>query len=255
MQSFHGHSAACCSIPPIIAKGYKEKGKYETIGDLETCDHYPQNVTGPSSEKALLVMYDAFGFFSQTIQGADILATSDKEHQYQVFMPDFFEGVPCDIAWHPPLTEEQGKLLSDWFPPRMPHIGAVRIPKIISDIEAVYGKKTWGAVGFCWGAKVVSLTSGPDTLFKANCQAHPGMFDPADAEKISIPTLMLASAEESAEEVMAWKAALKVDHHVEIRGEQVHGWMSARGNLEDATCKAAYENGYKTFLEWFAKHL
>jgi hypothetical protein len=33
----HGHSAACCSIPPIVSKGYQEKGKYETIGGLNTC--------------------------------------------------------------------------------------------------------------------------------------------------------------------------------------------------------------------------
>lgn len=58
------------------------------------------DVTGPESAKtSILVIYDIFGYFPQTIQGADILSTSDKGHQYQVFMPDFFEGNPCDIAW------------------------------------------------------------------------------------------------------------------------------------------------------------
>ena len=33
----HGHSAACCSIPPIISKGYEAKGKYETLGGTKTC--------------------------------------------------------------------------------------------------------------------------------------------------------------------------------------------------------------------------
>lgn len=37
VQGQHGHSAACCSIPPIVAKGYQEKGRYETIGGLKTC--------------------------------------------------------------------------------------------------------------------------------------------------------------------------------------------------------------------------
>jgi hypothetical protein len=36
-QAMHGHSAACCSIPPIVSKGYEPKGKYETIGGLKTC--------------------------------------------------------------------------------------------------------------------------------------------------------------------------------------------------------------------------
>ena len=58
------------------------------------------DVTGPASAKtAILVIYDIFGFFPQTLQGADILANSDKNHTYQVFMPDFFEGEPADIAW------------------------------------------------------------------------------------------------------------------------------------------------------------
>jgi len=56
------------------------------------------DVTGPASaKKAILVIYDIFGFFPQTIQGADILAAAGE---YQVFMPDFFEGEPADIAWY-----------------------------------------------------------------------------------------------------------------------------------------------------------
>jgi dienelactone hydrolase len=154
------------------------------------------------------------------------------------------------------VTEEQKKDLYAWFGPRTPPTGVAKTPKIIADIEAAYGKKkSWGAVGFCWGGKVVSLISGPGSSFKASVQAHPGMIDPADAEKITIPTLMLASEEESAEEVKRWEEALKVEHHVERFGDQVHGWMSARGNLEDAKCKEAYEKGYRIFLEWFAKHL
>ena len=53
---------------------------------------YSLDSTGPKEAKqGLLVIYDIFGFFPQTIQGADILAYSDSEHPYQVFIPDFFE--------------------------------------------------------------------------------------------------------------------------------------------------------------------
>jgi hypothetical protein len=55
-------------------------------------------VTGPSdSSRAIIYISDIFGFFSQSIQGADILATGDKDHQYQVFIPDFFDGNPFDL--------------------------------------------------------------------------------------------------------------------------------------------------------------
>jgi len=75
-------SHACCTVPPVTSSGYQEKGEWVTIDGMKTYK------TGPSSAKsALLVIYDIFGFFPQTLQGADILAMGDKEHQYQVFMP------------------------------------------------------------------------------------------------------------------------------------------------------------------------
>lgn len=107
----HNHSAACCRIPPIQSQGYKEKGKYETIGGLKTCKlsytghcirltKNPIDVTGPpTASKALLFIFDIFGFYPQSLQGADILSTSDSHAQYQVFMPDFFEGSPADYSW------------------------------------------------------------------------------------------------------------------------------------------------------------
>ena len=58
--------------------------------------------TGPKSSTGILVIYDIFGFFPQTLQGADILSGqhhSEKDKQHTVFMPDFFEGSPADISW------------------------------------------------------------------------------------------------------------------------------------------------------------
>lgn len=63
-------------------------------------------MSGPANaSKALFFVFDIFGYFPQSLQGADILATSDKDHNYQVFMPDFFDGKPADISWYraPPL--------------------------------------------------------------------------------------------------------------------------------------------------------
>lgn len=58
------------------------------------------DVTGPAeATKAILVIMDIFGFFEQTLQGADILATSDTEQKYKVFIPDWFHGNPADISW------------------------------------------------------------------------------------------------------------------------------------------------------------
>jgi len=66
---------------------------------------------------------------------------------------------------------------------------------------------------------------------------------------------MLASEDENAEEVTAWEKELKVEKHVETFGDQIHGWMSARGDLEEEKCKKEFERGYAIFLEWFGKYL
>ena len=47
-----------------------------------------------------------------------------------------------------PDTEDKEKSLYAWFIPRTASlIGAPRIPHILSSIQAIYGPKTWGAVG------------------------------------------------------------------------------------------------------------
>lgn len=102
-------SKACCSVPPVISEGYQEKGNYKTVEGLKTYATGPDNATS-----ALLVIYDIFGFFPQTIQGADILAHADSDHQYKVFMPDFFDGNACPIEWYPPDTEEKGQKLGKY---------------------------------------------------------------------------------------------------------------------------------------------
>lgn len=102
-------SKACCTVPPVVSDGYKEKGEWMQVEGMKTY------ATGPKNAKsALLIVYDIFGFFPQTIQGADILAHSDKEHQYQVFMPDFFDGKPADISWYPPDSKEKGEKLGEY---------------------------------------------------------------------------------------------------------------------------------------------
>lgn len=37
MPATHGHSEACCNVPPIVSKGYDAKGSYEEIDGKKTC--------------------------------------------------------------------------------------------------------------------------------------------------------------------------------------------------------------------------
>lgn len=81
------------------------------------------------------------------------------------------------------------------------------------------------------------------------------MVDPKDAEGVNVPTALLASGDEPAEDVKKFEEALRVPKHVETFKDQIHGWMAARSNLSDARVKEEYERGYKTLLTFFGQHL
>jgi len=246
------HSEACCQIPPVISKGYKEKGSYTTLNGLKTY------ITGPSSATTgILSVYDIFGFFPQTIQGADILAHADKEHQYRVFMPDFFEGEPADISWYPPDTKEKGEKLGEFFNTKAgPPLHLPKIKDIIQEASEQNPSITsWGIIGYCWGGKIASLVAGQQTKFKAAVQCHPAMVDPADAEKVQIPMCVLASKDEPADDIEKYGANLKGTKHVETFSDQIHGWMAARADLEDEKVLKEYERGYEVALHFFHDNL
>jgi len=251
MHASHGHNEACCNIPPVVSSGYTAKGSYEQLGGLKTY------VTGPAdASKGIVAVYDIFGYFDQTIQGADILATSDENHNYKVFMPDWFKGNPCPIEWFPPDTEQKQKDLGAFFEKNGPQGVAAALPDYVKALQAENPSiKSWGIIGYCWGGKVVALvTSGDSNPFKIAAVVHPAMVDPSEAEKITVPYILLASMEEPADTVKEFESKLKVPNHVETFSDQIHGWMAARSDLSNPRVKAEYIRGYKTVLEFFGKN-
>ncbi|CAE7121072.1 unnamed protein product [Rhizoctonia solani] len=64
-------NTACCTIPPVVPKEqYKEKGEYKPYGAYKKA----YIVGKPGTGKAIIGVYDIFGYWPQTLQGADILA-------------------------------------------------------------------------------------------------------------------------------------------------------------------------------------
>lgn len=107
------------------------------------------------------MVYDIFGFFPQTLQGADILSglhhkPTESKNKFTVFMPDFFEGKPADISWYPPDNEEKGKKLGEFFnttaaPPKT----VAKVAKVVQELKQKYPDiQNWGVLGYCWGGKV-----------------------------------------------------------------------------------------------------
>jgi carboxymethylenebutenolidase len=204
-----------------------------------------------------LAAYDIFGFSPQILQGADILATGDAGRPYQVFMPDFFGGRPAQTEWYPPVTDDQRAKVTEWFKDALWPIHRPRIPGILRAAEKWNPAiEAWGIMGYCWGGKMASLVASDEpALFKAAVQTSPAQVDADDAARVRIPTMMLASKDESVERVNKYEENLTVPKHVETFADQVHGFMSARADLKNARVKAEYERGYALALEFFHEHL
>lgn len=201
---------------------------------------------------------DIFGFFSQTLQGADILADASHEtHEYRVFMPDMWDNEPADISWYPPVTDEQKEKMGDWWGRKGDFTkGIEKVNKLLQSLKKSNPQITeWVCVGYCWGGKVSALTSGEGTQWAASVECHPAAVDADDARAIKIPHALLASKDEDAKEVKRFESDLTGPHHVETFGSQIHGWMAARSDLDDPVVLKEYERGYKTVLDFLAKHL
>ncbi|KAI0203234.1 alpha/beta-hydrolase [Astrocystis sublimbata] len=246
-----GHSKACCNVPPIASKGYNAKGKYEELGGLNTY------VTGTSStSKGIITIFDIFGFYPQTLQGADITAESG-DAKYKVFIPDWFKGAPYPLEHFPPASEEDQKKFGEFFQKNSPQGVAASVPAYVKAVAEKYPEiKEWAILGFCWGGKVVSLVAtSPENPFKVGIEAHPAMVDPEDAKKIKIPLVLLASKDEDPEDVKKFDANLTAPKHVETFPDQIHGWMAARADLEDERVKSEYKRGYEVVLKFLSEHL
>lgn len=87
-------------------------------------------------------------YFSQTIQGADILA---KALGVKVFMPDFLGKNTFPIDKFPVKDEDTRKELQEFIggPANIP-ITADKLDKFAKALKSDGFKKT-GALGYCWG--------------------------------------------------------------------------------------------------------
>jgi hypothetical protein len=64
--------------------------------------------------------------------------------------------------------------------------------------------------------------------FKASAQCHPSLFDPADADLVTIPMMVLPSGDEDAETVKEYERRLPKGKYVETFGDRVHGFMASK---------------------------
>ncbi|ESZ95578.1 hypothetical protein SBOR_4058 [Sclerotinia borealis F-4128] len=204
---------ACNTIPPVTKVKYKTKGTWDRFAEL------PVYVSGASNPKiVLMIIYDVFGAAPQTLQGTDLLAAALAPLDTVVIVPDLFNGKAAQAEWYNPDASEEAKAAKAVF------------------VESAYTFETWENLaesivihGLCWGGKVVAATSGKRTPWTVSGQVHPGRLTKEDAEKITIPHIVLASNGEDAKVVQEYKDILEAGHGVvETYPTMHHGWMGTR---------------------------
>lgn len=120
---------------------------------------HPDKTGPPSAKKAILIVYDIFGFSPQSLQGADLLAYGNEREQYQVYVPDLLLGQYAQHAWFPADTAEKSQAMNAFFQgPANPTVAVERIPTIVQVITKQSSNiiEDWAIVGKCWGGKVCS---------------------------------------------------------------------------------------------------
>jgi len=251
----HNTNVACCSIP-AVQSNYTPKGSFKSYGGFEKV-----YVTGPeNSDNAIVAVYDVFGFFPQTQQGADMIASGLKT---VVYMPNFFEpNEPFSISKFPPKTDQEKAELQAFFGPGGAAFPAGNIGKLVSFAATLKtnGYKRVGAYGFCWGAKICISSGTQDTPLDAAAMVHPAMLSVDDATKLTIPLAMYVSKDESVEEynkineIIAKKPfASKCDSKNYVN--MFHGWAAARANLENEENKKEFEDVYGKLVAFFGTNL
>jgi len=216
-------------------------------------------VTGPDvSDNAIICVYDIFGYFPQTQQGADLIASALKT---TVYMPDFFEPhSPFPAEKFPPRTPDAKAELQAFFAGTAnPTASLNKLVAFGHNLKAD-GKKKVGVYGFCWGAKVTLLGGKEDTPFTSLATIHPAMLSAEDAQKLTIPLAIYISKDESVDEYnkilqILSKKPFAVQNDHKHYANMFHGWAAARGNLENAENKKEYEDVYTRLAAFFHKTL
>ncbi|KAL6252556.1 hypothetical protein RBB50_000275 [Rhinocladiella similis] len=214
--------------------------------------------TGPlTAKKAIMHVYDLFGYTNQTFQGADMLSTQGKE-PYLVLMPDFIGSrKAAKLEWFEPGADKQAlhNLIADVTSKEQMDLIAQVVGMVQSDPSYAHVQR-WAGAGFCWGAKGLSLIASNLGKPRLDVLAltSPSRLDPEDAKSIAIPTMVLDSQGEEEQTIRDFMANLTGVKYRE-RFDEIHGWMSARAKLDLDRPRKEYERGYELMLDFLQTHL
>ncbi|CAO2838415.1 unnamed protein product [Amaranthus hypochondriacus] len=234
----------CCENPPVLNSS-SGVGHVEEIGGLKC---YVSAIS--NSNLAIILISDVFGYEAPKLRK---LADKVGEAGYYVIVPDFFHGDPIN-------PEIKDRPLYVWIKDHGTDRGFEEVKPIVESLKHK-GMNKIGAVGCCWGAKVVALLAQSDEYIQAGVFLHPSFVTEDDIKGVKVPLAILGAETDHMTPLQLvnkfeniLKSKPEVDSFVKIFGGVSHGW-TVRYNDDDAVAmKAAYE-AHQDMLAWFQKYV
>ncbi|MED6132385.1 hypothetical protein PIB30_018408 [Stylosanthes scabra] len=233
----------CCSNPPTL-NPTGGAGHVDNLAGLRT--YFSGN---PHSNRAVLLISDVYGFEAPNLRKlADKVAAAG----YYVVVPDYFHGDPYN-------PDNSARPIPVWLKDHGADKGFEASKPLIEELKTK-GVSAIGAVGFCWGAKVV-VELAKVRLIQGAVLLHPSFVTLDDIKGVDIPIAVLGAEIDKMsppellkqfEEALVAKPG--VASHVKVFPKVSHGW-SVRYSNEDAVAVKAAEEAHQDLLAWFDKHL
>ncbi|XP_062097155.1 endo-1,3;1,4-beta-D-glucanase-like [Humulus lupulus] len=235
----------CCSNPPTLDPN-SGLGYLEELGGLKTY------ISGSSSDSksAVLLISDVFGYEAPNIR---LIADKAAAAGFYAVVPDFFNGDPYNI-------DGDSRPVLEWLKDHGTDKGLEDAKPVVEALKSK-GFSAIGAVGFCWGGKVVTELAKSKSI-EAAVLLHPSLVTLDDIKEVNIPIEILAAEIDSItppalveqyKEILATKVP-HVDSYVEIIPKVEHGW-TVRYNVDDESASKSANEAHNKMLEWFSKYL
>ncbi|OMO55081.1 Dienelactone hydrolase [Corchorus capsularis] len=233
----------CCSNPPTLNPG-------SGVGHVEEVAGFKTYVSGSLDSKlAVLFVSDIFGYEAPNLRK---LADKAAAAGFYAVVPDFLYGDPY-------APENSERPIGVWIKDHGADKGFEDAKLVIEALKSK-GVSAIGAVGFCWGAKVVAGLA-KEAVIQSAVMCHPSFVTVDDIKAVKVPIAILGAEIDQMsppelvkqfDEILSAKP--EVDHFVKIFPKCTHGW-TVRYSAEDPTAASCADEAHKDLLEWFAKYV
>jgi dienelactone hydrolase len=182
-----------------------------------------------SSAPWLILVYDIFGVHPNN----HLLATFMNEKGINVAIPDLFGGNNWPRDQFPVPSDKRDAFSTFMQIQADPQSRAEGVRKCIEYIRSTHRASSIALLGLCWGFKLCSLIGSHDGIVRCMVGAHPSLLTSQDGDNVSVPTLILPTADDNLTRYLAGVVRNRNPKLVRVSEEYLgsfHGFLGARGD-------------------------